>query len=262
MTDIRYLPRPDGLRLAYRLHAPDPASALPTIIFLPGYMSDMAGSKATAVFDACITRGQPCLLLDYAGCGASEGAFANGTLISWRDDALCLIEALVPGPVVLIGSSMGGWLMLLVALELSARHGTEKLAGMIGIAAAPDFTQWGFSDAGKAQLQRDGRIEEPSAYSDDPYLTTLAFWQSGQDNLLLDAPIALHCPVRLLQGQCDDDVPWQTALRLAEALCSADVQVLLVKDGDHRLSRPADIALLLHLAADLGAGPAQDIART
>lgn len=260
MTDLRYFPRPDGLRLAYRLHAPDRASALPCIVFLPGYMSDMEGSKATALMEACIARGQPCLLLDYAGCGASDGQFADGTLISWRDDALCLIEALVPGPVLLIGSSMGGWLMLLIALELGARHGPEKLAGTIGIAAAPDFTRWGFSDAEKQRLRRDGRIEEPSAYSDQPYLTTLAFWESGEANLLLDQPIAIDCPVRLIQGQCDDDVPWQTALRLADALCSADVQVLLVKDGDHRLSRPADIALLLSMVDQLRAGPVQDSA--
>ena len=258
MTVLCYHSRPDGLRLAYRLHAPDGASNQPSIVFLPGYMSDMAGSKATALMDACIARGQPCLLLDYAGCGASDGDFADGTLISWRDDALHLIEALVPGPVLLIGSSMGGWLMLLIALELTARHGQDRLAGMIGIAAAPDFTEWGFTDAEKDRLRREGRIEEPSDYSDTPYLTTLAFWESGQANLLLDKTIALDCPVRLLQGQHDADVPWQTELRLADALRSADVQVLLVKDGDHRLSRPADIALLLSMVDQMSAGPAQD----
>ena len=234
MTD--HLARPDGLRLAY-VHRPGIG---PTRVFLPGYMSDMEGGKALALDAWAAREARAMLRLDYAGCGASEGRFADGTLISWRDDVLHLIDGLTQGPLILVGSSMGGWLMLLVAL---ARLG--RIAGLVGIAAAPDFTAWGFSEEDKARLKRDGRIEEPSEYSGEPYLTTLAFWESGQANLLLDAQIPLDCPVRLLHGQADADVPWEISLRLAAALRSADVQAILVKDGDHRLSRDADIALLI-----------------
>jgi pimeloyl-ACP methyl ester carboxylesterase len=231
--------RADGVRLAYRF-----ASGVgPLLVFLPGYMSDMEGSKALAVFDHARAQGRACLLLDYSGCGASGGAFTDGTLDIWRDDALLLIDHVWgDGAIVPIGSSMGGWIAVLIAL---ARP--KQTAALIGIAAAPDFTQWGFTDADKAILQTEGRIEEPSAYSDDPYVTTHAFWKSGQANLLLDSVIALDCPVRLLQGQRDEDVPWETALRLAQALRSSDVQTVLIKDGDHRLSRESDIARLIGL---------------
>jgi pimeloyl-ACP methyl ester carboxylesterase len=234
--------QPDGLRLAYRLRS----GAGPVIVFLPGYMSDMEGSKAIALDAWAAGSGRAMLRLDYAGCGASEGRFADGTLASWRDDVLLLIDALVEGPVVLVGSSMGGWLALLVAL---ARP--ERVAGLVGIAAAPDFTEWGFTDADKALLLTEGRIEEPTAYGDQPYVTTRGFWESGQALRLLDAPIAIDCPVRLLHGQGDDDVPWETALRIAALVRSSDVQTLLIKDGDHRLSRDGDIALLIRTVASL-----------
>lgn len=236
MTDPDFLARTDGVRLAYR-HRPGRG---PTIVFLPGYMSDMEGGKATALDAWAAETGRAMLRLDYSGCGASEGRFADGTLASWRDDVLHLIDSLVAGPVLLVGSSMGGWLMLLVAL---ARP--DKVAGLVGIAPAPDFTLWGFSEAEKAALTRDGRIEEPSDYSDEPYLTTLAFWESGQANLLLGSEIAFDGPVCLLHGQRDDDVPWEISLKLAAALRSAAVQTILVKDGDHRLSRDEDIARLI-----------------
>ena len=231
-----YLARPDGLRLAVSHRQ----GIEPTIVFLPGYGSDMQGSKALALDAWAAARGHAMLRLDYAGCGESDGAFADGTLASWRDDALHAIDTLTSGPLLLVGSSMGGWLMLLVALAQP-----ERVAALVGIAAAPDFTEWGFDDAQKARLIADGHITEPSAYSDEPTLTTRALWESGQANLLLSGAIALACPVRLLQGQADADVPWETAPRLAAALRSADVQTILVKDGDHRLSRPADIALLI-----------------
>jgi pimeloyl-ACP methyl ester carboxylesterase len=228
--------RPDGLRLAYR-HRDGRG---PTIVFLPGYMSDMEGSKALALDAWAEREGRAMLRLDYSGCGASEGAFKDGTLALWRDDALALIDALTVGPLLLVGSSMGGWLMLLVAL---ARP--ERVAGLIGIAAAPDFTRWGFTDEQKAALLRDGFVTEPSAYSGEPYLTTRAFWESGEANLMLDREIPLDCPVRLLHGQRDADVPFETSLRLAAALRSAEVQTILVKDGDHRLSRDEDVELLI-----------------
>ena len=237
-----YLARPDGLRLAYR-HS---AGAGPTLVFLPGYMSDMEGGKAVALHGWAQRQGRAMLRLDYAGNGASEGRFADGTLASWRDDVLLLIDRLVDGPVVLVGSSMGGWLALLVAL---ARP--ERVAGLIGIAAAPDFTQWGFTDADKALLCTEGRIEEPTPYGDQPYVTTRAFWESGQALRLLEGEIAIDCPVRLLQGQADPDVPWDIALRTAAQLRSSDVQTLLIKDGDHRLSRDGDIALLIRTVSTL-----------
>ncbi|MBW7946236.1 MAG: alpha/beta hydrolase [Sphingomonadaceae bacterium] len=219
----------------------------PTLVFLPGYMSDMEGGKALAVDAWCARSTRACLRLDYSGCGASGGAFRDGTLTRWRDDVIDVIAAAAPdGPLVLIGSSMGGWLMLLVALTIPAR-----VSALVGIAAAPDFTDWGFGDAQKAAFARGEDLVEPSAYSDEPYVTTAAFWHSGEANRLLDGPIPLTCPVRLLHGQADPDVPWSVSLRLAEALGSADVQTLLVKDGDHRLSRPQDIALLLRVIEDL-----------
>lgn len=243
MTETRFHNLPDGRRIAFR-HAPGTG---PTLVFLPGYMSDMAGGKATAVFDWARAQGRACLLLDYSGCGESSGTFADGTLSRWREEVTTLIEAHCPGPVVLIGSSMGGWLMLLVALELQSR-----VAGLIGIAAAPDFTDWGFDAEQKALLASGETLFEDNPYGPEPTPTHAAFWQDGERLRLLDSAIALDCPVRLLHGQADPDVPWQVSLRLAEALRSADVQVTLIKDGDHRLSRDADIALLLRTVAALG----------
>lgn len=242
MSAPDYIARPDGLRLAYRYR---PGRG-PTIVFLPGYMSDMEGGKAVALDDWAAAEGRAMLRLDYAGCGASEGAFEDGTLASWRDDARFLIDRVAPGEIILVGSSMGGWIALLLARDLGVR-----VKGLVGIAAAPDFTDWGFDAETKALIQRDGRIVEPTDYGDDPYVTTLAFWRSGQENLLLGGPVAIDCPVRLLQGQEDPDVPWRTALAIAERVGSADVQTLLIKDGDHRLSRPQDIALLIATVAAL-----------
>lgn len=218
-------------------------------MFFPGYMSDMEGTKALALDGWAERTGRAYLRFDYSGCGASEGRFEDGTLAIWRDDAIHLIGALARGPLILVGSSMGGWLMLLVALVLS-----ERIAGLVGIAPAPDFTEWGFTEADKAILRTEGRIEEPSDYSESPYVTTLGFWESGQANLLLDGGIALECPVRLLHGQMDADVPWEISLRLAAALASSDVRTTLIKDGDHRLSRDQDIALIVETVAALVSG--------
>lgn len=227
---------PDGRRIAFR-YAPGNG---PTLVFLPGYMSDMAGGKATAVFDHAEARGRACLLLDYSGCGASAGDFADGTLSRWREEVLALTATHCPGPVVLIGSSMGGWLMLLAALAMPG-----QVAALVGIAAAPDFTEWGASAADKAALAAGRAVYEDNPYGPEPTPTHPGFWADGQAQLLLGGPIALDCPVRLIHGQRDSDVPWELSVRLAAALRSADVQVTLVKDGDHRLSRDADIALLL-----------------
>ncbi len=214
------------------------AGRTPTIIFLPGYASDKTGSKVVALDAWAARTGRAFIRFDFRGCGESAGAFEDFTLENWRDDALAVIDS-VTGPVVLVGSSMGGWIMLLAAL---ARP--ERIVALVGIAAAPDFTEWGFDDAQKAVLATNGRIEEVSRYG-APMVTTIGFWEAGQRNLLLGSEIAIDAPVRLLQGQCDADVPWQTALTLTARLRSADVQVTLVKDGDHRLSRPQDIDLLI-----------------
>ena len=243
MTETRFHALPDGRRIAYR----QTGGKSPALVFLPGYKSDMAGGKATAVFDWAQANGRACLLLDYSGCGESSGDFADGTLSKWRDEATALIEALCPREVVLIGSSMGGWLMLLVALAMPAR-----IAALIGIAAAPDFTDWGFDPDQKARLAAGETLYEDNPYGPEPTPTHAGFWQDGQRQRLLDSGIALDCPVRLIHGQADPDVPWEVSLRLAKALRSDDVQVALIKDGDHRLSRDADIALLLRTIAALG----------
>ncbi|WP_340588323.1 alpha/beta hydrolase [Erythrobacter alti] len=237
MTTTQTHPSPLGTQLAFR-HTPGSG---PAVVFLPGYMSDMAGGKATAVFDHCIARGRECLLLDYSGCGESDGNFADGTLGIWRDEVLALIAAQVSSErVVVAGSSMGGWLMLLVGLELG-----QRLAGLVGIAAAPDFSDWGFDENQKAGLRNGETIYEDSDYGYDPMPTHAKFWQDAETRKLLGGAIDLHCPVRLLHGQEDSDVPPDTSLRLAAALESEDVQVTLVKGGDHRLSREGDIDLLL-----------------
>jgi pimeloyl-ACP methyl ester carboxylesterase len=237
-----FLARPDGLRLAYR-HRPGTG---PTILFLPGYMSDMEGSKALALDAWAEREGRAILRLDYSGCGASGGRFEDGTLTIWRDDVLLLIDRLTEGPLVLVGSSMGCWLMLLVALTIP-----NRVAGLVGIASAPDFTEWGFPEDDRAILRTEGRIAEPSLYSIDPYITTLGFWENGQANLVLDAPIPLDCPVRLLHGVTDDEVPWEISQRLVAALTGRDVRLTLIKDGNHRLSREQDIALLVAQLAEI-----------
>ena len=232
-------------------HRFTPASAKtdgPVLVFLPGYMSDMAGSKATALFEWAKAHGHACLCLDYSGCGRSEGYFSEGTLSRWREEVLALIAAICPDrPVLLLGSSMGGWLMLLVALALPK----ARIAGLIGIAPAPDFTEWGVLADDKARLAKGQIIWEENPYGPEPTPTHPGFWTDGQAQLLLGGQIPLDCPVRLIHGQADRDVPWAIALRLAEALRSGDVQVTLIKDGDHRLSREADIALLLATIAAL-----------
>ncbi len=236
---------PDGRRIAHRFH--DGAGSVQ--VFLPGYMSDMAGGKACAVMDHAIARGRACLLLDYSGCGMSDGRFAEGTLTRWREEVLALLAAVVPGrDLVLIGSSMGGWLMLLTALAMPGR-----VCGLIGLAAAPDFTEWGYDAAQQALLAAGEIVYEANAYGPEPTPTHPAFWVDGQGNRLLGGEITLDCPVHLLHGQADPDVPWNVALKLAATLRSSAVQVTLIKDGDHRLSRPDDIALLLRTLDALAA---------
>ena len=242
--DLRLLDLPDGRRIAIRSRPG--TSDRPTLVFLPGYASDMAGAKALAVdaFAAEISGG--CLRLDYSGTGESEGDFADGTLARWLEEVLFAIDRLTDGPLVVVGSSMGGWLMLHVAL---ARP--DRVVALVGIAAAPDFTDWGFSADDKSALLRDGRLERANPYGPAPSVTHRGFWQSGEAMRLLDASIAIDCPVRLLHGDQDQDVPVAVALNLLERLRSADVQLHLIKGGGHRLSEPHEIAALLRLLVPL-----------
>lgn len=241
MAPVRFHTMPDGRRIAFR-HTTGKG---PLIVFLPGYMSDMEGSKATAIFARAEAEGRACLLLDYSGCGQSLGKdrggdFADGTLTRWCEEVLALIDHATRGPVVLAGSSMGGWLALMAGIQLG-----ERLAGLVGIAAAPDFSDWGYSGEQKARLAAGESVIENNPYGPEPTPTHPRFWLDAQRHLLLDGPIAVTCPVRLLHGEDDPDVPWQISQRLARQLRSDDIQVTLVKHGDHRLSRVADIALLL-----------------
>ncbi|MBW4093164.1 MAG: alpha/beta hydrolase [Proteobacteria bacterium] len=237
--------RGDGVTLAARLLA----GRGPTVVFLPGFRSDMGGDKATHLARVCAARGQALLRLDYSGHGASGGRFEDGTISRWAEDARCVIDRLTAGPLVLVGSSMGGWIALLVA-----RADPARVAGLVGIAAAPDFTERLMWDAmappERARLLSEGVLHIPSQYG-PPTPITRALIEDGRRHLLLDAPIPLACPVRLLHGQRDPDVPWETSLDLAGRITGNDVRVTLVKDGDHRLSRPADLALLDAVLAPL-----------
>ena len=232
-----------GKRIAFR-HTEGTG---PAVVFLPGYMSDMAGGKATAVFDWCAANGRECLLLDYSGCGESEGKFAHGSLSQWRDEVVELVETqVVADRVIVTGSSMGGWLMLLVGMAMG-----ERLHGLVGIASAPDFSDWGYDEVLKSQLRAGITVYEESDYGYDPMPTHAKFWHDAEALKLLDSEVAITAPVRLLHGQEDADVPSEISLRLASALTSDDVQVTLVKGGDHRLSRDNDIALLLRTIGSL-----------
>ncbi len=234
-----------GARLAYR-HRPGIG---PLIVFLPGYMSDMTGLKAEALAAWAAGRGRAMLRLDYSGCGASSGDFLAGSIGRWMDDARAIIDHVArDARVLLVGSSMGGWIALRLGLALGAR-----LAGLIGIAAAPDFTDWGLhvSNDDRALLAAQGWFTRPSDFDPAGYRYSRALIDDAPVQRLLHAPIGITAPVRLLHGQRDTAVPWAISLKIAELLCSDDVQVTLVKDGDHRLSRPQDIALLPGLVAAL-----------
>ncbi len=233
------LTRPDGATIAY--NRCDGIS--PGVVFLGGFMSDMTGSKALALEEHCKKQGRAFLRFDYTGHGQSSGAFRDGTIGEWAGDAIYAIKQLTEGPQILVGSSMGGWIMLLSALALK-----ERVAAMIGIAAAPDFTddliEKELNEEQRETMRRQGFVEVPSEYSEEPYTITQALIDNGRKNMLLNDVISLTQPVRLLQGMKDLDVPWQTALRIQERLASNDVDVTLVKDGDHRLSEPNDLERL------------------
>ncbi|WP_037552544.1 alpha/beta fold hydrolase [Sphingomonas sp. URHD0057] len=213
-------------RIAYRLRE----GVAPTLVFFPGYASDMQGAKALALDEFAARRGLGIVRFDYSGTGSSGGLFEDGALELWIEESLAVVDRLTTGPLILIGSSMGGWIALHVALQRRPR-----VMALVGIAAAPDFTQWGFSDGNAAERQGLSRT----------------FWESGQRHLLLEAGIGLDCPVRLVHGECDTDVPLEVAFRLMRALHSADVQLQVIKGGGHRLSEPHEIDAILRTVAAL-----------
>lgn len=223
-------------RIAVRFRA----GRSPTLVFLPGYASDMEGTKALALDAFAEAHGLSMLRFDYSGTGSSGGRFEDGTLALWLEEALTALDRLTQGAVVLVGSSMGGWIALHLALLRP-----ERVRALVGIAAAPDFTEWGFSSEQKAALQRDGRIEEPNPYGPAPSVFTNAFRESGQQLRLLEQEIAIECPVRLLHGEVDQEVPLGVAFRLMRALRSSDVQLNVLKGGGHRLSEPHEIRAIL-----------------
>jgi pimeloyl-ACP methyl ester carboxylesterase len=218
-----------GRRIAYRLRE----GSGPTLLFLPGYASDMEGAKALALDAFVEQRGLAMARLDYSGTGSSDRPFEEGTLAAWLEETLALVDELTSGPLIIIGSSMGGWLALHLALLRP-----ERVSALVGIAAAPDFTDWGFTAEQAAQLTKDSR-------------PTRAFWESGQRLLLLDKEIAVDCPVRLLHGERDEEVPVDVAFRTMRALRSADVQLNVLKGGGHRLSEPHEIETILRTVAAL-----------
>ena len=233
------LTRKDGATIAYHRLVGEP----PGIVFLGGFRSDMTGTKALFLEDYCRRRGRAYVRFDYFGHGASSGDIALGTIGRWREDAIAIIDSLTTGPQILVGSSMSGWIILLAAL---ARP--ERIAALIGIAGAPDFTEellWPrLTPAQRAEIMEQGSVILPSAFDPAGYLYTRALIEDGKRHLLLRAPIALKMPVRLLHGLADESVPWQLSLRLAERLAGRDVALTLVKDGDHRLSTEPDLARL------------------
>jgi len=240
------LNRGDGVVLAWRRRA----GRGPGIVFLGGFNSDMTGTKAEDLSAFCAAEGRAFLRFDYSGHGASGGRFEDGTIGRWAEDAACALDRLTEGPQVLVGSSMGGW----IALLLAARR-PERVAALVGIAAAPDFTariaEALPADAREA-IAREGVWRRPSQYG-APCPITRALLEDGERHVLLrgGGPIPIAAPVRLLHGQRDADVPWELSLRVAEAVAAEDAQVVLVKDGDHRLSRPQDLALLRRTLAAL-----------
>ncbi|WP_322514702.1 alpha/beta hydrolase [Rhodopseudomonas palustris] len=229
----------------------------PGLFWLGGFNSDMTGTKAVALDQWAAERGRACVRFDYSGHGASSGAFAEGTISRWLEDSVAVFDHFCKGPQVVIGSSMGGWMALLLARELSRRGGASPatLAGLVLIAPAPDFTEalmWkGFSPDIRRQIETEGVWMRPSEYG-EPYPITRALIEDGRNHLLLGGAISTGCPVRILQGKQDPDVPWTHAFALTERLPCEDVVLTLIQDGDHRLSRPQDIARMLAAVEEMG----------
>jgi pimeloyl-ACP methyl ester carboxylesterase len=241
------------------------AGGSPGVFWLGGYKSDMKGAKAAALADWAQQRGRACVRFDYSGHGESEGAFTDGTIGRWLEDSLAVFDAFCGGPQILVGSSMGGWLALLLVRALQRRPAAPQagrpreespasVAGLVLVAPAIDFTEelmWKrFTPEIRRELEETGMWSRPSQYSPEPYLVTRRLIEEGRNHLLLGGMIETGCPVRILQGVEDPDVPWRHAVELTARLARDDVVLTLVKDGDHRLSRPEDIERLLAVVAE------------
>jgi pimeloyl-ACP methyl ester carboxylesterase len=249
VSQIQRFTREDGETIAYL----NRVGKSPGVVWLGGFHSDMSGAKAQALDAWAEARGHAYLRFDYFGHGASSGAFRDGTITRWRDDALAVLDKLCDGPQVLVGSSMGAWIALLVA-----RARPETIVALLLLAPAADFTEaliWARMTADiRREVMERGAWQRPSAYGDGPYPITRALIEDGRRHLLLDRPIEIDCPVHILQGMKDPDVPWQHALKLVENL-SGNPVLTLIKNGDHRLSTPDDIArIALSLDSILAAG--------
>ena len=243
---LAYFDPGDGRRIAYRLRPARAKVKGPTLMFLPGYGSDMEGTKASEIDGFAAAAGLGYLRFDYSGTGSSGGDFAEGTLDRWLDEAVLAIDMLVEGPVLLIGSSMGGWLALHAALKRP-----ERVKGLVGIAAAPDFTDWGITPEERASLVATARFERPGHDGGPPQVTHARFVASATALRLLNQPIMLKCPVRLIHGDKDEEVPVGVAFKLLEDAHSGDVQLTIIKWGDHRLSKPHEIVTIVRTIAVL-----------
>lgn len=234
-----FLILPDGRQLAYELIEGEG----PTVVFMGGFHSDMTGAKATSMHAHCKSIGQRFVRFDYTGHGQSSGSFENGTIGDWKNDAIAILDHVATGENIIIGSSMGGWIMLLAALERP-----EKIKALIGLASAPDLTEnllWqAMTPDQQALLLKNKMIPIPSCNDQPPYTITLKLVEEGRKHLLLNAPIPLTMPIRLIHGLKDEDVPWATSVTLTEKLTSANVQLTLIKDAGHRLSDPAHIRVI------------------
>ncbi len=235
---MKLIDRGDGVRLAWTMTE----GKTPTVVFLPGFGSDMQGEKAIHLGYYLAARGTSYLRLEYSGHGSSEGRFEDGTVGRWCQDALAVIDAVTKGPVLLVGSSMGGWIAMLIALA------RPNVVGLVTIALGADFTErsmWAqFTPDMRRQLMRQGGVVVQTWFA-ERLLITRDLIEDGRRNLLLDGPIDITCPVRLLHGQRDTDVPWQVSIDAANLLRAEDVRVVLTKDGDHGLSRPSDIEVMV-----------------
>ena len=242
-------------RIAYRIR-PRAGSGKPGVVWLGGFKSDMESTKAVALDGFCEREGRPCLRFDYSGHGISGGDFEQGAIGRWLEESLAAIRAASEGPYVFVGSSMGGWIALLAARALATAGETARLAGLVLIAPAVDFTEallWPrLPEEARAAIMRDGRYERPSAYSPDPYVYTRTLIEDGRRHLLLGGVIRSHAPVRILQGMMDPDVPYQHAMTLVEHMPMDPVTLTLIRDGDHRLSREEDVRLLVEAVAGMG----------
>jgi pimeloyl-ACP methyl ester carboxylesterase len=239
---VQYLKRPGKPSLAY-VYSPARHWETPMVVFCGGYRSDMNGTKATYLEAQCAARGQGFLRFDYSGHGMSEGCFEDGSISAWYEDAVDILDYMLgSSSAVIVGSSMGGWIALLLALERA-----DNIKGLVGIAAAPDFTEdiyESLTPAQKKELQEKDAVDVPTDYAHEPYRVTKKLYEDGRKNLVLNAIHTVSFPMRLIQGKCDTDVPWKTALKIRECFKSPDLEITFIEDGDHRLSRLQDLEMI------------------